>query len=61
MVNKKEEMEMNKLAVVISESLTGDVYIIGAEDVEKFISRGYTSGGFAETEEEANVLAESFC
>jgi hypothetical protein len=52
---------MTKLAVVVSKSPTGDVYIIGEEDVKAFTSHGYTLGGYADTEEEAEKLAESFC
>jgi hypothetical protein len=48
---------MNKLAVVFS----SDVFIIGADEVELFTSNGFKLGGYASTEEEANVLAESFC
>jgi hypothetical protein len=52
---------MEKLAVVISKSSTGDVYIIGEEDVKKFVSAGYKIGGYASTNEEAEKIADKFC
>jgi hypothetical protein len=49
------------LAVVFTKSPTGDVYIVGAEDVPNLLQHGYILGGYAATEEEAQILAESFC
>lgn len=48
---------MGKLAVVYS----SDVYVIPSDEVKLFTSNGFKLGGFADSEEEANDLAESFC
>ena len=52
---------MKKYAVVISRSNTGDVYVIDSEFVKEFTLHEYRFGGYADTEDEANDLAESFC
>lgn len=40
---------------------SSDVFIIDGKDVDKFTSNGFEFGGYASTEEEANILANSFC
>jgi hypothetical protein len=35
--------------------------VVGAEDVDELVSYGYIFGGYADTEEEAISLAETFC
>ncbi|MFC5775169.1 hypothetical protein [Ectobacillus antri] len=52
---------MDKFAVVVSKSPTGDVFVVDSEYVQAYLAHAYKLCGYAQTKEEAYELAELFC